>query len=114
MATKHKIVLCRILKIKKMYKTEIYEGATLLGVGIGLTQLASLDGVQSAFLSATVKNHAKGINETCFFVVIKKMYFDQFGHMQVKYKKGTFSYCKSETIIVPFLHCNALFEYIKL
>lgn len=96
-----------------MYKTEIYSNGNLLKIGFGKTLFASVNDCQSAFISKTVQNKQNGILTTEFFIVIKKVYFDQFGSLQVKYNKGTFAYCKSQTICVPFMHCNTLSEYIK-
>ena len=96
-----------------MYKTEIYSNGTLLHIGFGKTLFSSVNNCQYAFIAKTVQNKTNGILTTEFFVVIKKVYFDQFGNLQVKYKKGTYAYCKSQAISVPFMHCNTLSEYIK-
>ena len=91
-----------------MYKIEIYSNDTLLNVGFGLHIMAAVDSVQGSFFNETIKNKNKAIFETNFFVVITKMYFDQFGHMRVKYKKGTFAYNKSYNIKVPYSNVKDL------
>ena len=95
-----------------MYKTELYSNNKLLTIGFGTHILASIEACQSSFIHETVKNKTNNIFETTFFVVTTKVYFDQFGRLRVKYKKGTFAYCKSQSIKVPYNTVNCLFEYL--
>ena len=37
-------------------------------------------------------------NKREYFIVVTEKYFDQFGNCNVKYRKGTFSFCKSMKI----------------
>ena len=96
-----------------MYKIEIYSNGALLNVGFGLNIMAAIDSVQGSFLNEIIRNKNKAILRTNFFVVITKMYFDQFGRMRTKYKKGTFAYVKTYSIKVPYSNNNSLVEYLE-
>ena len=72
----------------KLYEIEVTQNSVLIEKKVSLSVYNCICNI----VTPLCKNKGK------YFIVVTEKYFDQFGNCNVKYRKGTFSFCKSMKI----------------